>query len=90
MRNLSLRRLLVAAALAPLAACGSDEPRSASAPTAAPQTTAAPATVTPVVQPQQLSLTPLAAGNQPAGAPRMVTVRPVVAGERLDLQPVTQ
>jgi hypothetical protein len=50
----------------------------------------APATVTAVVQPQQLSLTPLAARNQPAGAAQSVTVQPVVAGERLDLQPVTQ
>lgn len=90
MRTLSLRRSLMAAVLAPLAACGSDEPRSASAPTAVPRTTAAPATMTAVVQPQQLSLTPLAAGNQPAGAAQTVTVQPVVAGERLDLQPVTQ
>lgn len=90
MRNLSFRRSLMVAALAPLAACGSDEPRSAPARTAAPQTMTAPATVTAVVQPRQLSLTPLAAGNQPAGAPQTITVQPVVAGERLDLQPVTQ
>lgn len=90
MRNLSLRRAVMAAALAPLAACGADEPRSASAPTAVPQTTAPPAAVAPVVQSRQLSLTPLAAGNQPAGDARTVTVQPVVAGERLNLQPVTQ
>jgi hypothetical protein len=89
MRNVSFRRSLMVAVLAPLAACGPDE-RGASAPTAAQQTTAAPAAVTPVVQPRQLSLTPVAAGNQPAGAARTVTVQPVAAGERLDLQPVTQ
>lgn len=90
MRNLSFRRSLMVAALAPLAACGPDQPGSASAPTAGQQTSATSATVTPVLQPQQLSLTPLASGNQPAGPARAVTVQPVVAGASLDLQPVTQ
>ncbi|WP_420127213.1 hypothetical protein [Longimicrobium sp.] len=90
MRTLSLRRAVMVAALAPLAACGADEPRSASAPTAAQEQASAPPTVTAVVQPQQLTLTPMGAGDRPVGPVQEVTVQPVVAGERLDLQPVTR
>lgn len=88
MQILSLRRMIVAAALAPLAACGSGEPRTVAAPGDAPRS--ASATVTAVVQPQQLTLTPVGPGNQLVGQAQAVTVRPVVQGERLDLEPVTQ
>lgn len=90
MKILSLRRVVVAAALLPLAACGPDEPRSVSAPGGDAQSANASATVTAVVQPQPLTLTPVGPGSQLVGEAQTVTVRPVVAGERLDLEPVTQ
>lgn len=89
MKNLSLRRCLRVLVMAPLAACASEEPRNAAAPTVLQQSPPA-TTVTAVVQPRQLSLIPVGPGGQPAGAAQAVAVQPVVAGERLDLQPVRQ
>jgi hypothetical protein len=81
MHRIDLRRALGLLALASLAACGSNEAQGVATP--------GEATVSAVVQPQQLTLTPVAAGGQPAGAAQAVTVHPVLPGERLDLQPVT-
>lgn len=81
MHRIILRRAFGVLALASLAACGSNEAQGVASPEEA--------TVTAVVQPQQLTLTPVGAGGQAAGAAQAVMVHPVVSGERLELQPVT-
>lgn len=87
MPNVFLRRLLATSVLAPLVACGSDEPQTSSAPTAVP---AVSPTVVAVVQPQPLTVTRLGPGGQTIGDAQAVTIQPIVAGERLDLRPVTR
>jgi uncharacterized lipoprotein YajG len=90
MRNPILRRLLLAAPLATLAACGRDQAGIDAAPTAATTAAGGSATVTAVVQPQRLTLVPVDVRRYPVGPARDIAVQPVVAGERLHLEPVTQ
>lgn len=85
MRNPIPGRLLLAAPLAALAACGGDQAASGAAPTEAGA-----ATVTAVVQPRQLTMVPLDGARQPVGPAQEVAVQPVVGSQRLQLEPVTQ